>query len=361
MVLDMGITREIVRLGSRSKDDTVASYSIEALEQVSDSISKMCVRSAPGIERRPLTRPHSDRQHSWELRRSLQDSEQEMSVLLSKIRSETVSTSDVEGYLELEAFDHLAAIKHAPEWTLDLFEHLERDGAAGWHQVGQGSHLPGSRHLLRCWVEAADVSLLERLRAPPPPPLALSISRHRSRAPAPNNRYDGLEEEGQELSDSDESDEAINFGDDAALEINSTSSYVADHAATAFDRDASLAFSDPNAFFLWYGTVPAPPSSSRPLEVLLEDPQVWSMSRVERATLYAHWEKKARFELKDRWLAEFESIRSDAQDVKTRNEQYRTAVSHVPRLSADWSLTSIAEPSQPSSRRQACSCNHDRS
>ena len=84
--------------------------------------------------------------------------------------------------------------------------------------------------------------------------------------------------------------------------------------------------------------IPAVPLSDRALEELLEDGDVWNMSRYERQLLHEYWIEQARTQMQKNQQDEFERLRkmhgSKVQEYSEIKEQVgATGLGGVPRLS----------------------------
>lgn len=118
-VLDADITKNIVRLGSRSMDKRIAPFSLEQQENVAG--------------RTRLSAAFAGH------RRALRDVEDEIKAFMDGFFKTEVSSSDLTRYLSIQFPVLLESIENPPEWvrTLHLFDMQEQDG---WSVAGRNGN-----------------------------------------------------------------------------------------------------------------------------------------------------------------------------------------------------------------------------
>ncbi|TFY62891.1 hypothetical protein EVJ58_g3578 [Rhodofomes roseus] len=347
-VLDAGITRKIVRLGSRSGDERIAEFSLENMEKVA------------GKSR--LDRAFSG--HYKELR----DVEDDIRKLMSEFQKSKVDSAEILAHMALTSPAHFEFFTNAPRWITLLYE-LENsgDGQGGWRVTGRGGHDEDvDTSLYAHWLAGRDIDFLERAHISLLRTQAEVYGVERSTVPVSSNRYDylasapgsNLEEDTFELTsevaaprdeshpDSDDDVEAAppeeawmhvvveDSGPDV-LESESTArddtSQPPDVAQPRAAQPASLDdatsirptdFRNLEDFFLACGHpgIPSVPHHDRPLHTLLEEDyeDVWAYSRSERQRFHAFIEKEVRMTLQSTRVMEFERLRQRHRDASTK-------------------------------------------
>ncbi|KZT72216.1 P-loop containing nucleoside triphosphate hydrolase protein [Daedalea quercina L-15889] len=143
-VLDAGITKKIVRLGSRSADERIAEFSIEHMENVA------------GKSR--LDRAFAG--HYWELRTV----EEDIKKLMSDFRKTKVDSEDILSHMELVFPAHFEFLNSAPRWIRVLYElGTVQDGQGPWRVAGRGGYDEDvDTSLYAYWLAGGDIDFLER-------------------------------------------------------------------------------------------------------------------------------------------------------------------------------------------------------
>ena len=341
-VLDEGITRNIVRLGSRSSDERISEFSIENVENVAG--------------RSRLTGPVAG------YRRALRDVEAEIKKFMDDFFKTQVDAQDIMRYLTIQSPVLLDSIQNPPGWTQAVYS-LQQEEQGDWHVAGANGKDAGQVDLTLYgfWLAGADINFLNnahynaRYRADGTAPSA----EHRQAA----NRFDILQAEAAENNDEESSDDAAtdsgresdvpSDGDieHAALEnaapeeewlnamfpeapnlaetaspasmsniphaaIQSPSSPVIPGPAdTAFGVHSGTIHPDDfvnlREFFAAFGCpeIPHVPAGARPVDVLLAEDDAWAMSAEERARLHKAWSDEVRVTAQEAQTAEFRRLR----------------------------------------------------
>ncbi|KAG8904211.1 hypothetical protein FRC01_008831, partial [Tulasnella sp. 417] len=145
-VLDKGLTNSIVRLGSKTSDETVAEYTLETILKTRSST-------------------HSDRA-AGRAYANVMNIQEEMSDLMSKVVSTWTKEQDLRPYLELTFPAHHTSLFNPPLWIKKLYE-----DSKDW----QTSTRKGSvrRFLVDFWRFGEDITSL----GPPPQNTSANTSR----------------------------------------------------------------------------------------------------------------------------------------------------------------------------------------
>lgn len=134
-VLDAGITKKIVRLGSRSKDERVSKFGLEELERVQAD-----------------TRNRRSNSAYWEVK----EVSKELDLLMHKIKGDRVDERKREIFMELYYGDHLEAILYPPMWVSEAYRW---DIEEGFTTVGKKADQ--YRSLYDYWEEGSDIAFLQ--------------------------------------------------------------------------------------------------------------------------------------------------------------------------------------------------------
>ncbi|EAU91511.2 hypothetical protein CC1G_02000 [Coprinopsis cinerea okayama7 len=310
-VLDAGITSNIVRLGSRSADERVSSYSIEQLEHSNDRSSLLGSITSRNF-------------------RNLKDVERQFEQLLAKIKRPYTSSQDVTNFLLDKFPEHGKSIRDPPAWIRELHRQLQIAYQDRWTEVNrnQGRNDPRDDSLYSFWSRHEDIAFLSTPTYEELDPPRESHSEVQS-----TNMFDLLEQVG---SFDDEDDEVCPVGDlpewqksffasGAEVESTSNPSMNSDQADRSGDQGLARSPDPPvepprrsnlDVFFEAFDQpVPSIPSLDRPLENLLEDWNLWRMSRTERATLDGYWKQEIRRSKEQLYASEFDRLKQDHDTV----------------------------------------------
>ncbi|KAG8908691.1 hypothetical protein FRC01_007295 [Tulasnella sp. 417] len=257
-VLDKGLTENIVRLGSRSTDESLAKYTLENKSSKAD-------RSA-------------GRQYG-----KMKDAQEKMSRLMFRVASYLPEEEDLRPYLQQYFPQYHASLYRPPGWISRLI-----DDSMDWQMVLKR----GSRRKtpVDVWKTGEDIAFIT-----PPPDSAVSDSQGpkdlgKQRKGATRG-FDLLPKEGDEDPSTEEEEEP------------KPPSWL--ETMTDFFEKFDIS------------SIPEIPSSNRPLYELLNTSEVWSMSMEERQALLAHWADQARECAREPQKAEFEKLKRDHADARS--------------------------------------------
>lgn len=369
-VLDAGITKKVVRLGSRSSDERISQFSIEAMEAVAG--------------RSRLDRAFSDNY------REVKAIEQKLRDLMKECLKTSIDSEDIIGHLEHAFPIFFQDLNQPPPWIHFLYS--VNGGENGYVRVSRGTKdlFASDSTLYGYWLRADDLDFLEEAhlqeRDPPPQPQVDVPS-----APTPEqtssvnaNPYEILRhhesksgassESGSVVDTSDMSESDLDF--DNAEEVLPEEAWMyltleaeddvnADHSQDASDQPfvspktpepavptfAEVAaepivadtsslqegiqpsdFHDLSQFFAFcgYNNLPPMPLSDRELNTLLDHDGIWTLSREERRKLHQYWIDEIRVVSQTTQTEEFERLhRMHANAIKQYNEG-KAAVCHFP-------------------------------
>ncbi|KAK7447384.1 hypothetical protein VKT23_014094 [Stygiomarasmius scandens] len=313
-IIDNGITRNVVRLGSRSADERIRDLSIEALEM------------AQG-------KSVLDGQIN-QLYRELKDTQNQIKKLMEKFLRKRIPTGVVMRQLENEYPDHAESFESPPGRISSAINYYAAEVEEGWEKVkGKGKALADGddgdeNPVLKFWVEERDLDHLEaQIRA-------INETLYANVNPNPTgNRYDILAQEdadvdtgGAQSSDiaSDiASDDAESDGSDVIEEDWEKRSWsdgeempsvdVGLQPSSTSDRhpheETFLSDPDSQTDSLTTADLPEIPWTDRELGELLTCWDVWNMSRNERRKLYSYWEDLTKEMLKSSQQDDFDRLR----------------------------------------------------
>ncbi len=358
-VLDADITKNIVRLGSRSADERIAPFSLEQQESVAG--------------RTRLSAAFSGH------RRALRDVEDEIKAFMDDFFKTEVNSSDLIRYLSIQFPVLLESIENPPEWVqaLHQFDVQEQDE---WSVAGRNGKNVGEvdKSLYGFWLRGGDVKFLND---------AHYSMRHRQEPEArpaaaarqvPANRFEILrsdvpEEQGVQAVDTgapsdasiqhaegsleaedDEDNDVVvldaspeeEWLNDAILsdldelsDIDEEELFLSPHPVPAPTHSPSPPptlnertppetspqtpldaqpgnirpddFTNLKQFFIASGCsdIPSVPATSRPLHDLFEADEAWLMSSAERRQLHATWSDDVRVAAQDTQNLEFRRLR----------------------------------------------------
>ncbi|KAG8861658.1 hypothetical protein FRB96_002615 [Tulasnella sp. 330] len=269
-VLEENITSKVVRLGSRSADEVVSEYS---LDNVLKNHGRSQMAKASGREYR-----------------NLKVMEEEMTELMGKIINRDVPQNDMLQHIALEHPTHHDELIHPPYWVQKLFEDSLSEG---WQTAGRKTAIA----LPDFWLQGSDLDYIT-------PPVEKVAEPKRSRrkgkgkaraGPAPPNRFEFPEEQGEP------------------------------HGLTDYQMQLAEWAQNVYEFFIKLGRpgIPPAPSTSREVNALLQDWNVWSMSRQERNDLQAFWTEEVREMSYAKQTMEFERLKANHAEARTRWEGMR--------------------------------------
>lgn len=330
-VLDAGITNKVVRLGSRSADEKISQYSMEAIETVAGK-SRL---------------DRSFHKHY----RDLKSVQEEIKVLMRTFVEATVTSAQFESYLEIQYPEHFEHLRYCPpQWVKILRTVFRDDEDSTWMRAGKhGKTEADDNSMYAYWRRGSDLDFLDTSARK-------AEQEHKSEN---QNRFSALDggEEPKESLDLDVTPEDIgdeSSEDEEILEESWQREWTVSvpDKVEARPRPAergSIAFvlhrqtpppsesdsepvppvqiadlEDPTAFF--GGPTPVVPDLNRPLETLLADGTMWSFSRRERERLDAYWSAEIRQRLHDDQLDDFKSLRSKHEDVLKKHQESKDEI-----------------------------------
>jgi hypothetical protein len=313
-VLDAGITKRIVRLGSRSTDEKMQQYSLDNFEMIA------------GKTRLDRSFGHHHR--------ALKDIQEQLVNLMKKWSKTVVEPEEIQDYLEIQYPEHFEHIVYPPPWVQKIRAlSLDSNDGGQWHYVGKNRKRDvedGS--LYAFWRYGGDLDFihrmqLERLSAPQPQLVgdpATLPSQNRYQAldvdVSPNTIVEVPDPDISDDSDEDEVD-LLNLEPWQIQWITATTSdtsaSVIDISPAPMERSSPSPGNDPpvtqmdpaqsdligpsdfldlDGFLQVIGYEGLAPSSSsdRPLENLLVEGMMWSLSLTEREQLHTYWTNRVR-------------------------------------------------------------------
>ncbi|KAJ7593987.1 hypothetical protein C8J56DRAFT_1043774 [Mycena floridula] len=313
-VLDAKITDKLVRLGSRSADERISQFSMEALEK------------AYGKSRleRSFAREY----------RALKLIEEEIIALMKDFLRTYTSSDDILKHLRNDYPEHYEHVMNPPDWILALRTSFGDDDPSWQIAGGKGKgKQENDDSLYGYWRTGRDLQFL----VPPEPTNPVEHDKTRS------NRYDAFSTEPADLIPQTEEDAALDDADDLDDDIileewqraGVWQKSKAESAATVqpieslpqtVEAAPVLELSDiqnPAQFFAYFGQdqIPTIPSSDRPLDELKDYGAMWNLSLSERARLHSFFETEARETLHLNRMGEFERLRErHAQALRLNNQ-----------------------------------------
>ncbi|KAG9124064.1 hypothetical protein FRC07_013002, partial [Ceratobasidium sp. 392] len=257
-VLDAGITRNIIRLGSRhAADERIMEFSLDNAEKL-QAKSKMdrTINSAY---------------------REMKSKETEMVNLMKKLATRDVPQDHLEQCILADyPFHYDELFSSPPSWIWSL---VVQAAESEWQTVGDTQ---GDVSVLNFWLNGRDIAFLQ-----PPPVLPRNPAASKNTVPS-FNVFNVLSVE-------DGSGDVPSAGVDIRRQHHQ------------FVQE----------FLNQYGLeeIPDIPQTTRPIENLLADPSVWNMSMSERATLYDTWYMAASEAIRQTQVDDFESLRRQHTDA----------------------------------------------
>lgn len=159
-VLEAGITKKMVRLGSRSSDEVVAEYTLDKLEKVAERTSLQ----------RSIGRQFA----------TMKRLEEDMSRVMESIQLPKISSEQVEDYLSVHSPNHYEALLSPPFWISALAEKIwtDEDENGDWSTVkgkGKQQTIDAVPHTMYdFWKTGTDIAFLTPIPISTPIPTATS-------------------------------------------------------------------------------------------------------------------------------------------------------------------------------------------
>lgn len=310
-VLDAGITDKVVRLGSRSSDERMAQYSLEALELV--------------VGKSRLDRSFG---HHY---RELKLVEEELKQLMKNFTRTEITSDEVMTYLQVQYPEHYEYLSQPPPWILVV---KSLDDNTGWERAGKrGRHAIDDNSTYMFWLSGEDLRFLSTPNEPQvETPLVPEVQT------GSTNRFSALQElevdvasisipeETSEDNEDDEGDEQEPWEryweeNQPPRELNLPPPPLSQpvRVSPPLVDPSRIQIADlrsPDAFFAAHGIdqIPSIPTLDRPLDELLANGEIWTLSMTERGRLSSYWIQHVRESLHQNHLDDFASLREKYAD-----------------------------------------------
>lgn len=279
--------------------------------------------------------------------RALKDVEEEVKKLMIDFLKVAIESGQITQYIGLQYPEQHEYIINPPLW-ISTIKAINSDSDNGeWSTVGRKGHIEGyDPSVYAYWRSGQDLDFIDGLKNQSnetTPPAAQPATQ------AGHNMYSALTTESlsqEDVVSESEDDKSDDMDDEDMVEekwlqtsfpqdLGTTQPPAAEAEdplpAPVSPRAASPSpfrigpsdLRDPADFFYAYGCdgVPVVPTSNRDLFELLQVGDIWSMSKVERLCLHAHWMDRVRADLHNDQLEEFERLRRNhAEKLKAYNE-----------------------------------------
>jgi len=243
--------------------------------------------------------------------------------------------------------EHLATLLTPVPWINMLYEDQVDDISQGWTKYGQPAPAT-ERTMFGFWATASELDIFL---------IPAQYESHLGSQPAPAsggasfNRFNALNESDDTDDDDTSQVTANNVVADVESKFKTTDAEAVEAAddldnawmrmQTAIDANAvqeppqdpdqgrtidSVPRTPLEFFNAFNMSVPSPPAGDRPLDDLLQDFDVWSMSPQERQRLHAFWIQEASEIYHTSRVAEFESLRKQLAERQKRFDSLRDQV-----------------------------------
>ena len=328
-VLDAAITKKIVRLGRRVKDERVAEYNLETLEKL----------------RRDNRLDYSARL----TRRDLKGIQDRIQKLMREVRKTDADSGDILAFLDALYPQHRAFFDNPSPGLVSLKALCDAEGR--WQTAGARPSKETDLSLYAFWRDGQDLDYIQQVlvegtkpRASSPP---LALEDNTPIGKLGRNAFQGLEvEAGEESEESEDEggggppeerwklqfknrkaspDDEVPTPPPASVEEDQRS----DSGLEYVDAPSPGGPGEVESFFLSLGfdSIPAVPTSNRPLEELLEmGDMVWSMSFTERRTLHTYWARESQSRKTDMFEEEFDRLCDEHQRKLQECDEERDTV-----------------------------------
>lgn len=216
----------------------------------------------------------------------MKDVQQKMSNLMFRIGSTIPAEEDLRTYLRRYCRQQHDSLYKPPLWIQWLL-----NDSKDWQTVlKRGSR---TRTEVEIWRTGEDIAFIT-----PPPDSTQGPNQFQNPAKKTTRGYDLLPKEAAEDSATEDEDEGED--DDEEPEPPSWPEQMADFFAQ-FDMSG----------------IPEIPTSNRPLDQLLNNPDLWSLSIEERGDLYSHWADQVREHVRDPQKAEFNGLKQRHAEARS--------------------------------------------
>lgn len=336
-VLDAKITTDIVRLGSRTSEERISQYSIETREMAAGQ-----------------SRLHPTYTEKY---KELHSVGVEITKLIKSINETDLESdsSEIVKYISLSYPEHHVAMAESPSW-ISVAKGLAHDGdaesGARWQRLGRkGLVIDEDTSIYAFWKNCGDLDFLEMIASPVASNIEQTGPPPAHPDPGPFNRFEHLlievtsdSEDTDSLGEKEEKDDDNEDDFEVLPEklwMRVCFSTPPGSSADAAQVEASVPLPEPSVpippiadtrpsyvsdsagFFEALGEdgIPTVPQGDRGLDQLLEEAEVWNMSRYERQTLHVYWIDQARAQMQQNQRDEFERLRKKhAEKVQEHNE-----------------------------------------
>ncbi|KAF8629392.1 hypothetical protein AX15_003447 [Amanita polypyramis BW_CC] len=328
-VLDAGITKRIVRLGSRSADERISEYSIENLEFAADKSR--------------LSRTFGA------CYRELKSIQEEVNSLMKRFSQKNILSSDITAFIETQYPEHYEHIVNPPSWINTLMSFWgNSEDRNGWNIAGKhGKRTHPDFSTYSRWLRGEDLEFLGNrpdLAAVQPSPEEDSNTATELSNKFATLTIDTVEDDSSDPeSDADDEESQTNSEDQAdwqrlefiqteglpvrppSQKSHSSIEYVTPEGTGTPNEARSTNSSpepgaeelnlsdlrDPLAFFVAHSlqSIPEIPVTDRSLDVLLALGEMWTLSLRERRNLDQFWRDRTREDLYQGQLADFQNLR----------------------------------------------------
>ncbi|KAH8107252.1 P-loop containing nucleoside triphosphate hydrolase protein [Cristinia sonorae] len=337
-VLEAGITQKICRLGSRSADETISHLSLENMEKLA------------GQSR--LNRGFAS------LFYNLKTAQQEIEKFMKAYLKPTVASESILGFMNVLYPVHHEYFVSPPPW-ISLLYRTRGVADEQWQRVGKAGKTEDiDTSLYAFWLSGGDLEFLHAVHVTQAE--RFTARTREAETSGSVNSFDALAEQDDPSDDSDASslpdsidpESEDEFDDDLPLEerwqrVPATDTHPQHHhiiqratrkqpAPPSPPRSPSPVrqaqnytpeafhnglhpsdIRDLDMFFAHFGIpeIPIVPLSNRPLELLLEEDNVWSFSLKEREVIGRYWSNETRQHLQESQQIEFETLRKKHGDA----------------------------------------------
>ena len=274
-VLDAGITKKVARLGSRSADERIAAYSLEAMERTSGN------------------RMHG--RNIFQIRGEMRDIENEFSEVVATLNGSAIDPEGLLMWLDLHHPGQSQELTNPPTWVdIHRSERQEWTTATKGRKGKQAKNTTGFNQTeYGFWVNGLDLEFLEAS--------VFEGGHAQGQGGTSENRFAVLDTDGD---GNDDGPDELRFQE-------------TDHREILLDWFAQHGLTD----------IPEPPTTDRSLDILKHDDDVWDMSRSERLKLSQYWESSARSFAFESDVEVFRDLKRKHAELQQQLDAYNTEVS----------------------------------
>jgi len=271
-ILDAGITKKVVRLGSQSTDERIAEYSLRNLEKTFDDAST----------NRQIKREYAAKKTI----------EEAMHKVMDDIQIPEPSEDQIKEYLQTSWAEHLSMMYDPPFWITEYADRLwESEGEEGdWKVAGKKGKGREQSHLMArtyygLWKRGLDIAFIQ-----PPQPRFVAVESSKGQKKKKKGGHDVQP---------------------SVVMVPPTQQEQEMYLERVFEFFSELGFGD---------LVPPVPTGNRPFVQLQDSPAVWAMSLEERLRLAEYWEEEMRRLAFHNHLAEYGRLRAQYDEACEKHE-----------------------------------------